>query len=53
MKSAELSWNVTKDLKVTINAPEVADDAHHLIEEFMVAANCLVAMRLIKTFPGV
>ena len=53
LKSAELSWKVTNDLKVSISAPEEADDAHHLIEEFMVAANCLVAMRLVKTFPGV
>lgn len=39
-------------MDVTILAPEAAGDAHHLIEEFMVIANSLVAMRLTSSFPS-
>lgn len=38
-------------MNVTLLSPENASDAHHLIEEFMVIANSLVAMRLVCSFP--
>ncbi|KAH0576974.1 Ribonuclease [Spironucleus salmonicida] len=45
------SINKTNNV-VSIYGPEDAVDAHHLIEEFMVAANCLVGIRLVQSFPG-
>jgi exoribonuclease R len=39
-------------MKVDILKPEDAGLAHHLIEEFMVIANSLVAMRLTCSFPA-
>ena len=39
-------------MSVDVLPPENAGLAHHLIEEFMVIANSLVAMRLVCSFPG-
>lgn len=39
-------------LSVAIQEPEQAADSHHLIEEFMLVANQLVARRLMASFPS-
>lgn len=52
MSSDELRWKINETLQVSINPPEQASDAHHLIEEFMVVANTLIAMRLVASFPS-
>ena len=51
ISSNELRWRVDGEMNVDVLAPEVAASAHHLIEEFMVIANSLVAMRLVASFP--
>lgn len=51
ISSNELRWRVDGEMNVNVLAPEVAASAHHLIEEFMVIANSLVAMRLVASFP--
>jgi len=46
-------YAIDKDtLRVSIMEPEMAADSHHLIEEFMLVANQLVARRLLASFPS-
>ncbi|CAL5972412.1 Ribonuclease [Hexamita inflata] len=51
LATEEIRWRVNGNMEVKVIKPEAAGDAHHLIEEFMVIANSLVAMRLVASFP--